>query len=156
MLDNQILVMDGAMGTMIQGFKLEEDDFRGERFADHESSLKGNNELLSISRPDVIKSIHLDFLKAGANILETNTFNGNRISQSDYNLQDAVREINLASVKAAREAVAEFQEANPDQPCFIAGALGPLNRTCSLSQNSLMPCLTAVSISCFSKRPLTP
>ncbi|MFW5697820.1 MAG: methionine synthase, partial [Fimbriimonadaceae bacterium] len=129
----RIVYLDGAMGTMIQQHPLEEADFRGEQFKDAEKDLKGNNELLSITRPNLIKQIHTSFLEGGADILETNTFSANRISQADYGLQDKVHELNLASAKVAREAADEFMKANPDRQCFVAGAIGPTNRTLSMS-----------------------
>ncbi len=132
---NQIVFLDGAMGTCIQKFKLEEEDFKGERFKDHPSMLKGNNDLLCITRPDVIEEIHYDFLKAGANLIETNTFNATSISQADYDLQSAVAEINQAGVAVARNAIERYQKENPDHPCFIVGSIGPTNQTTSLSKD---------------------
>ena len=127
----RILVMDGAMGTMIQDLKLTEADFRGSRFRSHTSDLKGNNELLSLTQPEAIRDIHLKYLQSGADIIETNTFTANRVSQADYNLQDYSREINLEAAKLARQAVAEITSA--DKPRFVAGAVGPTTRTTSLS-----------------------
>lgn len=132
-LEKRILILDGAMGTMIQTFKLDENDFRGERWKDFEHSLKGNNDLLSITRPDIIKKIHLDFLEAGADIIETNTFNANPVSQQDYHLADLTYELNLASATIAREAADQVTEENPAKPRFVAGAIGPTNKTLSLS-----------------------
>jgi len=128
----KILILDGAMGTMIQRFKLTEDDFRGERFKEHKSLLKGNNDLLSITRPDVIKSIHRDFLEAGADIIECNSFNSNAVSQSDYDLTDLVPELNYEAAKIARE-VADEVEDETGRICFVAGILGPTSRTASMS-----------------------
>jgi 5-methyltetrahydrofolate--homocysteine methyltransferase len=133
LLQHHILVLDGAMGTMIQGYNLSEQDFRGTRFADFSDDLKGNNDLLSITQPDIIRNIHSDFLEAGADILETNTFNANPISQEDYNLQDYSYELNLASARVAREAADDFTKRDPDKPRFVAGAIGPTNKTLSLS-----------------------
>ena len=133
LLENRILVLDGAMGTMIQKYRLDEKDFRGDRFINIEDDLKGNNDLLSITQPDIIRKIHSKFLEAGADILETNTFNANPISQEDYNLQDLSYELNIASAKLAREAADEFTKRNPDKPRFVAGAIGPTNKTLSLS-----------------------
>ncbi|MCJ8277963.1 MAG: homocysteine S-methyltransferase family protein, partial [Bdellovibrionales bacterium] len=133
LVKSRIAIMDGAMGTMIQRYKLEEEDYRGERFKDHESDLKGNNDLLSITRPDIIKEIHLQYLEAGSDIIETNSFSGTRIAQADYNLQSAVDEINLSAARIAKEAVVEFEKRNPERRCFVAGALGPTNRTASIS-----------------------
>jgi len=125
----RILLIDGAMGTMLQAYQLEEADFRGDRFKDHPSDLKGNNDLLSLSRPDVVEAIHTAYLEAGADLIETNTFNANAISQSDYGTEDLVYEINLESAKIARKSADKF---SPD-PRFVCGALGPTNRTASLS-----------------------
>src|SRR5690625_4116995 len=115
LIRERILILDGAMGTMIQDEKLEENDFRGKRFADHPSDLKGNNDLLSITAPDVIARIHRGFLEAGADIISTNTFNATRISQADYDLEDLVPEINRASAQLARKVVDDFQKENPDR-----------------------------------------
>ena len=125
----QILLIDGAMGTMLQAYQLEEADFRGDRFKDHPSDLKGNNDLLSLSRPDVVEAIHTAYLEAGADLIETNTFNANAISQSDYGTEDVVYEINLESAKIARKSADKFSH----DPRFVCGALGPTNRTASLS-----------------------
>ncbi len=133
LLDEKILVLDGAMGTMIQRHNLEEEDFRGERFKDHPVNLKGNNDLLSLTKPEIIKEIHLEYLRAGADIIETNTFNGTTISQADYKTEDFVYEINYESARLAREAADEITNETPDKPRFVAGALGPTNKTLSLS-----------------------
>ena len=132
-LEHRILVLDGAMGSMIQGFGLEEADFRGDVFADHPSDLKGDNELLSLTRPDVIRKIHDDFFAAGADIIETNTFGSNAISQSDYSLEHTVRDLNLASAKVAAEAAADWTAKDPSKPRFVAGAVGPTPKTLSIS-----------------------
>ena len=132
-LKNRILVLDGAMGTMIQRYKLDEAGYRGERFKDYGRLLKGNNDLLSITQPQIIKEIHEAYLEAGADIIETNTFNGTKISQSDYGLEDLVYELNLKSAQIAREAADKFTKANPEKPRFVAGALGPTNKTASMS-----------------------
>ena len=151
MMEQKIVVFDGAMGTMIQRQSLTEEDFRGANFPEHSSPLKGNNDLLSITCPDVIEKIHLGFLEAGANILGTNTFNANRISQADYNLENSVAEINLAAVEIARKAVANFQsgqtaeEIQSDHPIFVAGSIGPTNRTCSMSPDVNNPAYRAVT-----------
>ena len=131
LLGQRILILDGAMGTMIQRHGLSEADYRGERFADWPSDLKGNNDLLSLTRPDVIRGIHQAYLEAGADILETNTFNANRISMADYAMEELSREINVASARLAREVADRFS--TPERPRFVAGVLGPTNRTCSLS-----------------------
>jgi 5-methyltetrahydrofolate--homocysteine methyltransferase len=130
LLQERILIIDGAMGTMIQRHKLSEADYRGERFKDYPSDLKGNNDLLSLTQPQIIKGIHLEYLKAGADIIETNTFNAQKISLADYDMQSLAYEMNVAAAKCAREAVGEF---NSPEPKFVAGALGPLNKTLSLS-----------------------
>ena len=144
-LASRIMYLDGAMGTMIQRHKLEEDDFRGERFKDHDVDLKGNNDLLSIVRPDIIKSIHKEYLKSGSDIVETNTFSATTIAQADYNLEDAVDDINICSARVAREAVDEFMKENPGRKCYVAGALGPTNRTASISPDVNNPAFRAVS-----------
>jgi len=132
-LKDQILVLDGAMGTMIQDYSLSEEDFRGGMFSNIDDNLKGNNDLLSLTQPDIIREIHSNFLSAGADILETNTFSANPISQADYNLQDKSYDLNVASAKVAREAADAFTKKNPDKPRFVAGAIGPTNKTLSLS-----------------------
>ncbi len=129
LLDERIVLFDGAMGTMVQRAGLSEQDFRGDRFADHPSDLQGNNDLLVLTRPDVIRQIHDAYLDAGADIIETNTFNANAFSQADYGLESIVYELNVAAARLAKEATA----ARPDRPCFVAGAVGPLNKTLSLS-----------------------
>lgn len=132
-LENQILVLDGAMGTMIQSYGLEEADYRGERFADFTCEQKGHNDLLTLTKPEIIKQIHLDFLKAGANIIETNTFNANAISLADYQLEDLAYELNFEAVKNARAAINEIKKIDPDTPRWVAGAIGPTNKTTSMS-----------------------
>lgn len=132
-LKERILILDGAMGTMIQRHALEEADFRGEKFRNHTSPLKGNNDLLSITRPDIIKDIHRQYLEAGADIIETNTFSGTAIAQADYHLEDYVYELNYQSAKIAREVADEITRKEPDKPRFVAGAMGPTNKTASLS-----------------------
>ncbi len=132
-LAENILVMDGAMGTEIQVLGLTEEDYRGERFLDHHLDLKGNNELLLLTRPEVIREIHLDYLNAGSDIIETNTFTANGVSQSDYDLAELTYELNYESAKLARSAADEVQATTPDQPRFVAGAVGPTTRAASLS-----------------------
>ena len=132
-LKNRILVLDGAMGTMIQRHKLEEEDFRKGWFEDHESPLKGNNDLLSLTRPEIIKEIHSEYFVAGADIAETNTFSGTIIAQADYSLESAVYDINFQSAKIAREVADEFTAREPHKPRFVAGSIGPTNRTASIS-----------------------
>ncbi|MCL9773547.1 methionine synthase [Vibrio methylphosphonaticus] len=132
-LKKRILLIDGGMGTMIQGYKLEEADYRGERFADWPSDLKGNNDLLVLSQPDLIKEIHSAYLDAGADILETNTFNATTIAMADYDMESLSDEINFEAARLAREVADEWTAKNPDKPRFVAGVLGPTNRTCSIS-----------------------
>jgi 5-methyltetrahydrofolate--homocysteine methyltransferase len=133
LLNERIVIIDGAMGTMIQKHKLSEEDYRGEKFANYEYSLKGNNDLLVITQPQIIKEIHKDFLKAGADILETNTFNANSISMGDYHMQKWVVELNVEAVKLAIAAREEYTQEFGERPIFIAGAIGPTNKTASLS-----------------------
>ena len=133
LLDDHILFLDGAMGTMIQTHRLTEKDFRGERLADHPSDLQGNNDLLSITRPDVIRDIQRSFLEAGADILETNTFNSTTLSQADYNLEHLAYELNVAGASLAREEADRMTAETPDRPRFVAGVLGPTSRTASIS-----------------------
>ena len=144
-LKEKILVLDGAMGTMIQRYNLEEEDFRGERFKDHGSPLKGNNDLLAITRPDVLAEIHATYFEAGADIAETNTFSATSIAQADYGLEDAVDEINYLSAKLARKVADEFTHRNPGKPRFVAGSMGPTNRTASLSPDVNDPGFRAVN-----------
>lgn len=138
-LDERILLLDGAMGTMIQAEELDEQDFRGDRFADHDDDLKGNNDLLVLTRPDVIKRIHKDFLDVGCDFVETNTFNANRISQADYALSALSEEINVEAAKLARAACDEAEQATPERPRFVVGTLGPTNRTASISPDVSSP-----------------
>ncbi|WP_370089720.1 homocysteine S-methyltransferase family protein [Ekhidna sp.] len=145
LLHKKILVLDGAMGTMIQRHKLEEEDFRNEDLQDHPKSLKGNNDLLSITRPDIIRDIHAKYFEAGADIAETNTFSGTTIAQADYGLEDLVYELNYQSAKIAREVADEFTKSNPDKPRFVAGAMGPTNRTASLSPDVNDPGFRAIT-----------
>lgn len=133
LLQERLLILDGAMGTMIQRHNLQEADYRGERFRDHARDLKGNNDLLLLTRPDIIRGIHADYLTAGADILETCTFNSNAPSQADYGLQALVYELNLAGARLAREVCDEFTACNPAKPRFVAGVLGPTSRTASIS-----------------------
>ncbi len=140
-LEKRILILDGAMGTMIQRHKLEEFDFREGAFENHPKSLKGNNDLLSITRPEIIKDIHRQYFKAGADIVETNTFSGTWIAQADYGLEDAVYKINFESAKIAKEVALEFT----DKPRFVAGSIGPTNRTASISPDVNDPGYRAIS-----------
>ncbi|MBD77901.1 MAG: 5-methyltetrahydrofolate--homocysteine methyltransferase [Crocinitomicaceae bacterium] len=144
-IKDRILVLDGAMGTMIQRHKLEEEDFRGKRFKNHATSLKGNNDLLSITRPDIIKEIHAEYFRAGADIAETNTFSSTTIAQADYQLEEAVYDLNFQSAKIAREVADEFTKNEPNKPRFVAGSIGPTNRTASLSPDVNDPGFRAIT-----------
>lgn len=132
-LKDRILVLDGAMGTMIQKYKLEEEDFRGEKFKDHPLPQKGNNDLLSITRPEIIKEIHSAYFEAGADIAETNTFTSTSIAQADYGMENVVYDINLQAAKIAREVATDFSLKEPHKPRFVAGSIGPTNRSASIS-----------------------
>src|SRR6478735_4102610 len=145
LLQQRVLVLDGAMGTMIQRFKLSEADFRGERFKDHSKDLKGNNDLLSITRPDIIQNIHREYLEAGADIIETNTFSGTTIAMADYGLEDLVYELNFESARIAKEIAIEIEKKTPGKPRFVAGAIGPTNRTASLSPDVNRPGFRAIT-----------
>ena len=144
-IEKRILVLDGAMGTMIQAYTLTEKDFRGPRFEDHTHDLRGNNDLLSITRPDIIKEIHAKYLEAGADIIETNTFSSTRIAQHDYKLEHLAYELNYESAKIAKEVADEFTKRNPDKPKYVAGAFGPTNRTASISPDVNNPGFRAIS-----------
>jgi len=144
-LAERILVLDGAMGTMIQRYKLSEEDFRGDVFLDSEIPLQGNNDLLSITRPEIIKAIHAEYFEAGADIVETNTFSGTTIAQADYKLERAVYDINYQSAKIAKEVAAEFTAKEPHKPRFVAGAMGPTNRTASMSPDVNDPGFRAIT-----------
>jgi 5-methyltetrahydrofolate--homocysteine methyltransferase len=144
-LESRVLVLDGAMGTMIQKHRLSEEDFRGSIFTDFQYDLKGNNDLLSITKPEVIREIHAQFMEAGADIIETNTFNSTSISQADYHLEEWVYQLNLQSSKLAVEVAAEFTAKNPEKPRYVAGAIGPMNKTLSLSPDVNDPGFRSVS-----------
>ena len=144
-VSERILILDGAMGTMIQQYNLKEEDFRGERFAHIPGQLKGNNDLLCLTRPDVIKDIHRKYLEAGADIIETNTFSSTTVSMADYHVEEYVREMNLAAVKLARELADEYTAKNPEKPRFVAGSVGPTNKTCSMSPDVNNPAYRALS-----------
>ena len=149
LLKERILVIDGAMGTMIQRHKLTEADYRGSRFADWPSDLKGNNDLLSITQPEIIKNIHLQYLEAGADIIETNTFNAQAVSMADYNMSSLSYEINLAAAKCAKNAVNEYRANHPENKDaggpYVAGAIGPMNKTLSLSPDVNNPGFRSIS-----------
>jgi len=144
-IKNRILILDGAMGTMIQRHKLEEDDFRKGWFENHPKSLKGNNDLLSLTRPEIIQDIHRKYFEAGADIAETNTFSGTWIAQADYGLEKFVYDINYQSAKIAREVADEFTRLNPNKPRFVAGSIGPTNRTASISPDVNDPGFRGIS-----------
>lgn len=144
-LNERILIIDGAMGTMIQRYKLTEADYRGERFKDYPSDLKGNNDLLVLTQPQIVKEIHKEYLDAGADILETNTFNAQAISLADYDMQSLSYEMNVAAAKLAREAVDEYMQQHPGSRKFVAGAIGPMNKTLSLSPDVNDPGYRAVT-----------
>lgn len=144
-LKQRILIIDGAMGTMIQRHKLEEEDYRGDRFKDWHTDVKGNNDLLSITQPQIIQNIHELYLEAGADIIETNTFSSTTIAQADYDMQALAYELNIASAKCARHAADKYTALNPAKPRFVAGAIGPLNKTLSLSPDVNNPGFRAVT-----------
>lgn len=144
-LKERILVLDGAMGTMIQRYKLEEEDFRSAELKDHPSSLKGNNDLLGLSRPEILREIHATYFEAGADIAETNTFSGTTIAQADYSLEHMVDKINYESARIAREVADEFTAREPHKPRFVAGSMGPTNKTASLSPDVNDPGYRAIT-----------
>ena len=145
LLNQKIVIIDGAMGTMIQRYQLAENDYRGERFKNWHKDVKGNNDLLCLTQPHIIKEIHKQYLQAGANILETNTFNGQVISLADYDMQSLAYEINYEAAKIAKEAVKEFTNETGNKDCFVAGAIGPMNKTLSLSPDVNNPGYRAVT-----------
>ncbi len=144
-IKNRILILDGAMGTMLQRYNFSEEDFRGERFKDFPHPLKGNNDLLSLTQPQSIREIHTQYFEAGADIVETNTFSGTTIGMADYHLEDFVYELNYESAKIAREVADVFTEKNPEKPRFVAGSIGPTNRTASMSPDVNDPGFRAVT-----------
>ncbi|QIY84621.1 5-methyltetrahydrofolate--homocysteine methyltransferase [Chryseobacterium sp. NEB161] len=144
-LVERILILDGAMGTMIQRYNFTEEDYRGERFKDWKSPLKGNNDLLSLTQPEAIEEIHRKYLLAGADIIETNTFSGTTIAMADYHMEDLVYELNYESAKIAKKVCDEFTAQNPDKPRFVAGSIGPTNRTASLSPDVNDPGYRAIT-----------
>lgn len=144
-LEQRILILDGAMGTMIQRYDLNEDDFRGKRFTESKKDLKGNNDLLSLTRPEIILEIHEKYLKAGADIIETNTFSGTSIAQADYGLEEVVYELNKVSAEIARKAADKYTSLTLDKPRFVAGSVGPTNRTASLSPDVNQPGFRSIS-----------
>src|SRR5882724_5110434 len=144
-LKERILIIDGAMGTMIQRHKLEEADYRGERFKDWASDIKGNNDLLVLTNPGIIEGIHREYLEAGADIIETDTFNAQAISMADYHMESLAYEINVAAARLAKKAAADYTARNPDKPRFVAGALGPMSKTLSLSPDVNNPGFRSVT-----------
>ena len=144
-LKERILVLDGAMGTMIQRYKLDENDFRNDQLKDHKHPLKGNNDLLSLTRPDIIREIHRQYLAAGADILETNTFGSTWVAQADYHLEHLVYEINYQSAKIAREVADEFTKKEPQKPRFVAGSMGPTTKLSSMSPDVNNPGFRAIT-----------
>ena len=144
-LTKRILVLDGAMGTMLQRYQFTEEDFRGERFKDFHKPVKGNNDLLSITQPQAIAEVHRKYFEAGADLVETNTFSGTTIAMADYDMEDLVYELNFESAKIAREVADEFSSKEPEKPRFVAGAMGPTNKTASLSPDVNDPGFRAVS-----------
>ncbi|WP_283637268.1 homocysteine S-methyltransferase family protein [Aquaticitalea lipolytica] len=144
-IQKRILVLDGAMGTMLQRYKFTEEDYRGERFKDYPTSLKGNNDLLSLTQPKAIAEVHRLYFEAGADIVETNTFSGTTIGMADYNMEDLVYELNYESAKIAKQVADEFTQKNPSQPRFVAGSIGPTNRTASLSPDVNRPEYRAIT-----------
>lgn len=144
-LKKRILVLDGAMGTMLQQYKFTEKDFRGERFKDYQSPLKGNNDLLSLTQPEAIATIHAKYFEAGADIVETNTFSGTSIAMADYNMEDLAYELNFQSAKIAQKVAKEFTKQNPNKPRFVAGSIGPTNKTASMSPDVNKPEYRAIT-----------
>ena len=144
-LSNRILVLDGAMGTMIQQYKFSESDYRGLRFKDHPSSVKGNNDLLSLTQPEAIKTIHEKYLEAGADIIETNTFSSTSIGMSDYDMESIVYDLNYESAIIAKSSAEKHTLINPNKPRFVAGSIGPTNRTASMSPDVNDPGYRAVT-----------
>lgn len=144
-INQKILVLDGAMGTMLQRYKFEEEDYRGERFKNWESPLKGNNDLLSITQPHAIEAVHRKYLEAGADIIETNTFSATTVAMADYHMEDLVYELNFESAKIARKVCDEFTAKNPEKPRFVAGSIGPTNKTASLSPDVNDPGYRAIT-----------
>ena len=144
-LKEKILVLDGAMGTMIQDYKFSESDFRSSRFKDHPSPVKGNNDLLSLTQPEAIKTIHEKYLEAGADIIETNTFSSTSIGMADYSMESIVYDLNFESAKIAKEATLKYSKITPEKPRFVAGSIGPTNRTASMSPDVNDPGYRAIT-----------
>ena len=146
-LKDKILILDGAMGTMLQNCNFSEEDYRGQRFKDYPSNLKGNNDLLSLTQPEAVSDIHKSYIEAGADIVETNTFSSTSIAMADYNMENLVDELNLESARIAREVTTAYTLKNPDKPRFVAGSMGPTNKTASLSPDVNKPEYRAVTFS---------
>ena len=144
-INKKILILDGAMGTMIQSYNLKEEDFRGNRFKNHPVPLKGKNDLLSITKPKIIKKIHKKYLQSGADIIETNTFSSNSISMADYNMEDLVYELNFESAKIAKKLSDDYSIKDPSKPRFVAGSIGPTNKTASMSPDVSDPGFRAIT-----------
>ena len=144
-IQKRILILDGAMGTMLQAYNFSEEDFRGDRFKDYPTSLKGNNDLLSLTQPKAITEIHCKYFEAGADIVETNTFSGTTIAMADYNMEDLVYELNYESAKIAKQVANEFTKQNPNKQRFVAGSIGPTNKTASLSPDVNRPEYRAIT-----------
>ncbi|WP_026753955.1 homocysteine S-methyltransferase family protein [Sediminibacter sp. Hel_I_10] len=144
-IQKRILVLDGAMGTMLQRYNFSEEDFRGDRFKEYPTSLKGNNDLLSLTQPQAIADVHRKYFEAGADIVETNTFSGTTIAMADYNMEDLVYELNFESAKIAKQVADQFTKANPDKPRFVAGSIGPTNKTASMSPDVNRPEYRAIT-----------
>jgi len=144
-IQKRILVLDGAMGTMLQQYKFTEEDFRGERFKDYPTPLKGNNDLLSLTQPEAIAEVHRKYFEAGADIVETNTFSGTSIAMADYQMENLVYELNFESAKIAKQVAEKFTKQNPEKPRFVAGSIGPTNRTASLSPDVNRPEFRAIT-----------
>lgn len=144
-LKERILILDGAMGTMLQAYKFTEEDFRGQQFKDWKLSVKGNNDMLSITQPEAIKEVHRKYFAAGADIVETNTFSGTTIAMADYEMEDCVYQLNYESAKIAKEVAEEFTKENPEKPRFVAGSMGPTNKTGSMSPDVNDPGFRAIS-----------
>ena len=145
LLQKRILILDGAMGTMIQKYKLSEADYRGERFVNLRGIQKGNNDLLTLSQPEIISEIHRKYLEAGADIIETNTFSSQRVSLADYHCESLCRELNAAAVKLARSLADEYTRKTPEKPRFVVASVGPTNKTCSISPDVNDPALRAIT-----------
>jgi len=145
LLKERILILDGGMGSMIQRFRLEENDYRGTQFAHLPGLVKGNNDMLCISQPEIIKKIHRQYLDVGADIIETNTFSSTTISMSDYGMESYIRDLNLSAARLAREVADEYTAKNPSKPRFVAGSIGPTNKTASISPDVSNPAFRAIS-----------